>query len=89
MTASQSSATVLEPKRAAAKATVSPEEAEALLRELGLTTRQACVGVALQSWLVMIYLPMKRPRITRWLGWPVEYEIGIGQPKPFALGGRK
>ena len=66
-----------------ATATGSAKEAEALMREICLSPMQGNVGVGANEWFVVIYGRRKRPPVTRWLGWPVRYNIGGGRPRAY------
>lgn len=60
------------------------EEAEALLKELGLSYRQACVGFDEKRWHVTIYERRKKPALRKWAGLPIIYRINNGQLRPFS-----
>jgi len=62
------------------KMTKGDREAFALLSALGMTIRDATIGIGDGEWIVYMRGPWKFPDLTTWDGWPVRY-ARIGEVK--------
>lgn len=49
------------------------EEARGLLAALGMTYRDATIGIGEGEWFVYMLGPWKFPDLAEWNGWPVRY----------------
>jgi hypothetical protein len=50
------------------------QEARGLLAALGMTHRDAVIGIGSDEWIVYMLGPWKFPDLNTWEGWPVRYK---------------
>lgn len=61
-----------------------PEAIKGLMDHIGITFLEGTIAVASDRYIVYIYKNVKKPPVIKWLGWPVEYRIGIGEVQALA-----